>query len=109
MNLPTQGQVNAATRHAASFAAGAIAMFGLQSKLDPQQITALINSLGAFTNDGITIIGIVTPLVAGWYASRSASLKNQIAAVQATPQAQVNVTDPKLAEGIPGVEVVAKL
>ena len=105
MNLPTQNQVLAATRNAASFAAGAIAVFGLSTKLDPQAVVALINSLGTLTNDAITAIGIVTPIIAAWYASRSASPKSQIASVQALPQAQVTVTDPTLAEGILGVKV----
>lgn len=35
----------------------------------------------------------------------AASPKRQIAAVQALPDAQVVVTDPTLAEGIPGVQV----
>ena len=101
--LPTQNEVNAATRHAASFAAGAVAMFGLSSKISPEQITAIINSLGALTNDAITVIGLVTPIVAAYYASRSASPKAQVAAVQALPTAQVTVTDPTLAS--PGVIV----
>ena len=103
MKLPTQGQVNAATRHLASFAAGAIAVFGLESKVDPSQMTALINGLGALSDDVISIVGIITPMVAALYAARASSPKSQIASVQALPQAQVIVTDPKLAS--PGVIV----
>ncbi len=105
MQLPTSAEVNAATRHVASFAAGAVAMFGLSSKISPDTIMALVNALGALANDAITVVGILTPIIAAYYASRSASPKAQVAAVQALPAAQVVVTDPKLAEGIPGVEV----
>ena len=40
-----------------------------------------------------------------WRATVTASLKSQIASVQASPKAQVTVSDPKLAAGIPGVQV----
>ncbi len=105
MNLPTNAQVLAATRNAASFAAGAVVMFGLGSKIDPQTVTTLVNALGTLFSDAITVIGLATPIIAAWYASHSASPKSQIASVQALPEAQVVVTDPKLAEGIPGVRV----
>jgi hypothetical protein len=109
MNLPTQLQVNAATRHAASFAAGAIAMFGLSTKIDPQTAVAIINSGGALVNDGVLFIGLVTPFVTSWRASRSASTPSQTAAVQANPKAQVITTDPDLAKAVPGVKLVAQL
>ena len=41
-------------------------------------------------------------------AVQAVSPKELIAAVQAMPPAQVTVTDPKLAEGIPGVTVAPK-
>jgi hypothetical protein len=105
MNLPTQHQVLAATRNIASFAAGAIAVLGLSSKINTDAVIALITSLGTLVNDAVVVIGLITPLVAAWLAGHSASARSQIAAVQALPEAQVVVTNPKLAEGIPGVEV----
>jgi len=118
MNLPSQAQVNAATRHVASFAAGAITMFGLSAKIDPTTIVAIINSLGTLTNDAVVLIGLVTPLIAGYFASRSASTANQtasaiaadpkgvIAAVNALPAAAVTVSDPALAS--PGVKIAGQ-
>ncbi len=85
MNLPTQSQVISVTRHAASFAAGAVAMFGLSSKISPEQITAIINSAGTLVNDGIIFIGLVTPLVTAYFAGHSASPASQKASVAAQP------------------------
>ena len=93
MNLPNPNQVNAITRHAGSFAAGAIAMFGLQSKLDPATITAIINSLGTLTNDVIVFIGLVTPLITAYLASRSASADAQKKAVSLQPNTVVVQTN----------------
>lgn len=81
MNLPSQGQVLAITRNVASAAAGGIAVFGLQSKIDPAQVTALINSLGTLVNDAILVIGIATPIVASYLAQRSASIEHQKQAI----------------------------
>jgi predicted lipid-binding transport protein (Tim44 family) len=84
MNLPTSAQVNAVTRHVGTFAAGAITMFGLSSKLDPATIQALIAALGNATNDIILIVGIVTPLVTTYLSGRSASPAAQGASLAAT-------------------------
>ena len=83
MNLPTSNQVLAATRHIASFAAGAIAMFGLSTKINPDQVVALINSAGTAVNDIIVLIGLATPLITSYFAARSASPTSQIKAVDA--------------------------
>lgn len=83
MNLPTTAQVLAATRNAASFAAGAIAILGLSSKIDPNAAVSIINSAGTLVNDAVLLIGLVTPVVAAWFASRSASPDAQIAAAAA--------------------------
>ena len=85
MNLPTQEQVNAIARHVASFAGGAIVMFGLGTKINPDTITAIINATSTLVNDAVTLIGLVSPLVAAYFAARSASQKSQVAAVQAMP------------------------
>ena len=84
MNLPTQAEVNAAARHAASFAGGAIVAFGLSTKIDPKTVQDLIAATGNLVNDGLTIAGIVMPVVAAWYAKRSATPAAQAAALAAT-------------------------
>jgi hypothetical protein len=112
MWLPTQAQVNAATRHAASFAGGAILMFGLSTKIDPETVKNIINSLGTAVNDIVVIIGLVSPLIAGYFASKSASPVAQAQAVAATastpgPQqkaAQVVILN--AASEVPGTEKV---
>jgi|HubBroStandDraft_1064217.scaffolds.fasta_scaffold132717_3 hypothetical protein len=84
MQLPTQAQVNAVARHVGTFAAGAIAMFGISSKIDPATVQSLITALGNATNDIILIVGIVGPLVTSYFASRSASPAAQGASLAAT-------------------------
>ena len=92
------------------------------------------DDLQALIGDVYVIVGIAGPIVIVWLGKigyNSASPKNQvaaalaadpktmidavnasnpkiiIAAAQAIPAAQVNVTDPQLAAGIPGVKVVS--
>ena len=84
-------------------------MFGLSTKIDPQTVVAIINSVGSLVNDSVLLIGLVTPFVSAWLASRSASTPSQTAAVQANPKAQVITTDPALAKAVPGVKLVANL
>ncbi len=85
MKLPTQDEVNAAARHVASFAGGAVVMFGLGTKINPDTLKAAINAMGNLTNDVITLIGIVGPAVAAYVASRSASQTAQVKKVLAMP------------------------
>lgn len=94
MNLPTSNQVLAATRHVASFAAGAIAMFGLSTKINPDQVVALINSAGTAVNDIIVLIGLATPFITSYFAAHSASPTSQIKAVDALPEVVGVVTMP---------------
>ena len=68
----------------------------------------LLDDLKQTVGDAYVLAGLLFPIIAGALARigwKSASPKKQIAAVQALPEAQVTVTDPKLAEGIPGVQV----
>ena len=111
MALPTQSEVNAATRHLASFAGGAIVAFGLSTKIDPQTVQNLITATGNLVNDGILIAGIVSPMVAAWYAKRSATPVAQAQAVQQAaaagalpPAAQVAVLN--AAGDVPGTQKV---
>ena len=115
MTLPTQAQVNAALRYAGT-AAGAIgagvAVLGI---IPPETAHAIVQSaqkvlgdLQQLIGDSYVLAGLVFPIVIAILAKigvNSASPKSQIAAVQALPTAQVTVSDPKLAEGIPGVQV----
>jgi hypothetical protein len=94
MNLPTTSQVLAATRHVATFAAGAIAMFGLSTKINPDQVAAIINGAGTAINDIIILIGLITPIVSAYLASRSASPAQQIKSVDALPEVAGVVTKP---------------
>ncbi len=115
MSLPSQSQIYAALRYAGT-AAGSVASIGvLIGLLGPDQSQALVASFQQVINDLIQLFGdtykfalLAVPVVTLWLARigyKSAAPKAQIAAVQALPQAQVTVTDPKLAEGIPGVKV----
>ncbi len=112
MHLPTSAEVLAATRHVASFAAGAVTVFGLSGKLNPDQIQAAITAAGTALNDIIILVGLITTLVSGFIAARSASPAQQIISVKAMPEVSGVVTMPTpegkaLAESIPGNDVAA--
>jgi hypothetical protein len=118
MELPTQSQIYAGLRYAG--VASGVVMTGLAGlgALSPDaahdivtQIQLVADDLQKTIGDSWKLILLVSPVVTFWFAKmgwNSASTKHQIAAVQSLPAAQVNVTDPKLAEGIPGVQVVPK-
>lgn len=108
MNLPTTSQVLAATRHVATFAAGAIAMFGLSTKINPDQIVAIITSAGNVINDLFLLIGLVAPLVTGYLAARSASPAQQIKSVEANPNVAAVIATPAVAADA-GPKVVSSL
>lgn len=107
MWLPTQAQVNAASRHAASFAGGAIMVFGLSTKIDVNTVNQVIAATGTAVNDIILLVGLASPLLAGFFASKSASPTAQAAAIGANGAtvvkpapgggATVTITDPAMA------------
>ena len=99
MNLPTQSQVNAATRNIASAAGGAILMFGLATKVDPDTINSIIAATGTLVNDAIVLIGLVGPIIASWYASHSATPVAQ--AVSLEKQGAIVVASPEIAAATP--------
>ena len=118
MHRPTLSQVYAGLRYAGT-AAGTVGTIMVFVGLLPQdQSNALVQSFQQVVNDLVQLFGdtykfalLAIPVITIWLAKigySSASPKKQIAAVQALPEAQVTVTDPKLAEGIPGVEVKPK-
>ena len=84
MWLPTQAQVNAFTRNVASGIGGAVLMFGLSSKIDINAVNQIITAAGTVVNDAVVLIGIASPFIAGYFASKSASPKAQAVAVAAT-------------------------
>lgn len=116
MKMPTQAQVYAGLRYAGT-AAGTIgtiaALVGVTNQETSQSIVAslqaVINDLTQLFGDTSKLVLLVIPVATIWLGKigyNSSSPKSQIASVQALPQAQVTVTDPKLAEGIPGVTVM---
>lgn len=108
MQLPTQGQVNAAARNIASAIGGAVIMFGLSSKVDINTVNSIITATSTLVNDALVLAGIVGPILAAWYASRSANPNNQAAAVGASEstivqpapggKATITITDPEMAK-----------
>ena len=115
MPTPSQAQIFAGLRYAGVIAGtGLTAMAGLGA-LSPDTAHAIVTQIQLVTDDLQKTIGdawklglLLAPVVTVYLAKvgySSASLKKQIAAVQGSPKAQVTVTDPKLAEGIPGVKV----
>lgn len=109
MWLPTQAQVNAATRHIASAIGGGILVFGLSTKIDPATVTNIIGAAGTVINDVIVLIGLVSPLIAGYYASKSASPASQAASITKTEPGTIVVTTPEIAKATPDApNVVSK-
>ena len=117
MNLPTQAQVFAGLRYAGVVAGTLATGAATIGMIDAATAANIVTSAQAFFADLQKTIGDayvlcvalapVATIALAALGYRSASPKRQIAAVQALPQAQVTVTDPKLAEGIPGVKVEA--
>lgn len=115
MTLPSQGQIYAGLRYAGVAASTVITVLGTLGALSPDAAHAIVAQMQTVGKDLHQLIGdswqlavLASPIVGVWLAKigwNSASPKKQIAAVQAIPAAQVTVTDPKLAEGIPGVQV----
>lgn len=101
MLLPTQAQVSAATRNIAAAAGGAVLMLGLSTKVDPATVTALINAMGAIAGSIVTIIGLVGPVVAAYYAARSASAQAQAVSITNSQPGTVVVTTAAIAEATP--------
>lgn len=99
MKLPTTDQVNAATRHLISAIGGAVVMFGLSSKINIETVTTVINQLGSITNSIVLLLGIVTPVIAGYYAQKSAKTENQAASLEA--KGAIVITTSEIANATP--------
>jgi hypothetical protein len=112
---PTKAQLGTVARYAGSAVGTAATVGAVLGVLTPEQSAALVADVKAVIDDLTNLFGdvsklvlLVLPIATVWIAKigySSASPKSQIASVQALPQAQVTVSDPKLAEGIPGVQV----
>lgn len=107
MWLPSQAQVNAFTRNVASGIGGAVLMFGLSTKVDIATVNSIISATGTVVNDIVVLIGVASPFIAGYFASKSASPTGQAAAIGASDSttvkpapgggATVTITDPAMA------------
>lgn len=106
MWLPTQAQVNAFTRNLASGIGGAVLMFGLSTKIDINTVNQVIGAAGTVVNDLVVLIGMASPLIAGYFASKSASPTAQAKAVAAT--GAVVVGSAELAAATPEINIVSK-
>ncbi len=116
---PTQAQVYAALRYAGVTAGTVGTIAALAGVVDQQTAQSIVESFQAVVKDLTQLFGdasklvlLVLPVATVWLAKigySSASPRAQIASVQALPQAQVTVTDPRLAEGVPGVQVAPAL
>ena len=115
MQPPTQAQIYAGLRYASTWIATAGAVVVTIGMLPADTAHSIVDAaqklladLKQTIGDAYLLAALLFPVIAGIVAKigwTSASLKKQIAVVQASPNAQVTVTDPKLAEGIPGVKV----
>jgi hypothetical protein len=77
-------------------------MFGLSKAIDPAKLVDAINAFGTLGQDLVTVIGLLTPLISGYIAWRSASPKSQMAAVAANPDVQrIVVTSQAVADAAP--------
>ncbi len=118
MTVPTKDQVYAGLRYSGVVAGTVGSLFVFLGAMDQQTSQSAIDAfrqmldgMQQFLGGAYKFVYVLAPVVTIWLAKigwNSASPKNQIASVQALPQAQVIVTDPKLAEGIPGVKVETK-
>jgi hypothetical protein len=106
MWLPSQAQVNAASRNIASAVGGAVLMFGLSTKIDINTINQIISATGTLVNDAVVLIGVVGPFVAAYFASKSASPVAQAAAVAASGGKVV--TSPEIAAAVPSPNVMSE-
>lgn len=109
MNI-TMGQVTAFGRHVVTYGTGFVSALVVTHIASPEQGTDATNAITQISSGVASIYAGATTLIglgSALWATVSASLKSQIKSVQAAPDAQVTVTDPKLAT--PGVKVVDKL
>ena len=108
MNLPSTAQVAAFGRHVVSYAMGAVTVLAATHVASPDQTQSATDAIKQISEGVAAVISGGSTLIAlgsAFWAVITASLKSQIASVQASPQAQVTVSNPQLSAGIPGVKV----
>ena len=112
MNFPSLGQFTAFGRHIVSYGMGFVSALAVTHIASPDQAQSATNAIsqisegvGLIVSGGTTLIAFASAV----WATVNAGLRSQIASVQSHPDAQVTVSDPKLAAGIPGVKVSATL
>jgi hypothetical protein len=81
-------------------------MFGLGTKINPDTVNAIITTSGALVNNVITLAGLISPIVAAYFAAKSASPASQAAAVARS--GGVVVTTPTIAAAVPSPNVVSQ-
>lgn len=115
MNWPTQDQIKSGLLDAATSVGTVGSIAALIGVLSPEQSATFVAEIRAIINDVTQLMGdtwkfalFIIPILTLWASKinwNRSSPKSLVAATQALPQAQVTVSDPKLAEGIPGVKV----
>jgi high-affinity nickel permease len=107
----TPAQIQAFGRHVVSYSMGVVTALAATHIASPDQaqsatnaITQISEGIGLIVSGGATLISFASAM----WSVASAGIKSQIASVQSHPDAQVTVTDPKLAQGIPGVVIASK-
>jgi hypothetical protein len=81
-------------------------MFGLSTKIDINTVNQVIGAAGTVVNDLVVLIGIASPMVAGYFASKSASPTAQAKSVAAT--GAIVVASPEIAAATPEANIVSK-
>ena len=109
----SQQEINAAIRYAGVILGTGVTLMATIGAISPENSAAIVTNLQTVGDDLQKLLGdswklgvLIAPAVTLWLAKigvNAGSPKSQIASVQAMPAAQVTVTDPKLAVGIPGV------
>jgi hypothetical protein len=115
MPWPTQAQVFSGLRSAGVALGTVFTVLGTLGAISPDAASAIVAQLQLVGDDLHQLVGdgwklglLLAPIVTVWLAKlgmNAQSNKSLVAKVQALPDAQVIVTDPKLAQGIPGVKV----
>src|SRR5690242_9549040 len=93
MNLPTQAQVNTATRYGTAIAGTLFAILNLQALgVTLDQIKALIEALGSTANSVLGALSAGAALYAAYRGIKSSSNTGQAAAIGANKKTIVNPT-----------------
>lgn len=109
MFSPTTGQLIAAGRHVVTFAAGAASFAASVHFMTADQAKALVDGVTQVSSGLVSIGGGLAPvaaLISGYFASRSASPKQQALSLIETGHAEKIVAPPEFAAAVPSDKVV---